>query len=322
MGVRFLDGISKSLPEQLWLDRLNVSGKAIAIDGRAMNTNAIANFVERMDKLRDFGEPTLRSTELEPDKTYRFSISLGFGGSRSTDRASSQAELDSLLRGLASQDEVPKVLQRLRSLLGRPGIKVKKFEPLPLSEQGNREQIQSVEIRVGAESYGALTRLFDGLDRFLPIVALTWMDAARDKAKASFLAVDLRLAVPVLRSRAGGPGEARKSDGSERVAFAAPLREPFQVLTRDEAARPQRLGPSGVPGLRIADLELRGIFRTSKGYVAQVRSREQIRDYLLKEGDELFDGEVVHIGKDEAVFRRAQGDAEGPQEVTLRLKSP
>jgi hypothetical protein len=53
-----------------------------------------------------------------------------------------------------------------------------------------------------------------------------------------------------------------------------------------------------------------------------VWSRERGRAYLLREGDQLLDGEVVRIGKDEAVFRRAQGDAEGPQEVTLSLKSP
>ena len=61
LGVRLLDGISKSLPELLWLDRLSVSRDQITIDGRAYNTNAIANFIEALDKLPDFAEPTLRS---------------------------------------------------------------------------------------------------------------------------------------------------------------------------------------------------------------------------------------------------------------------
>src|SRR5258708_40196387 len=50
MGVRLLDGISKSLPDLLWLDRLNVSRDQITIDGRAFTTNAIANFIENRDK--------------------------------------------------------------------------------------------------------------------------------------------------------------------------------------------------------------------------------------------------------------------------------
>jgi len=318
MGVRLLDGIARSLPEPLWLNRLGVSGERIILEGHAVNTNAVASFIENLNKLPDFGEPSLRLASLEPDKTYKFSISFGFGGGRrSTKIASLQAERDSLLRGIASRDEVPQVLQRLRSLLGRPGIQVKKLAPLPLTQQGSPEQVLPVEIRIGAESYGALTRLFDALDRFPTVVALTSMEAARDKSRASLLAVDLRLAVPLLKQRAGGPREARKS---EPAPYADPFREPF--LAYGGATRSQGLGPPGVSGLRVADLELRGIFRTSKGNVAQVWSREQGKAYLLKEGDQLFDGEVVRIGKDEAVLRRAQGDAEGPQEVVLSLKSP
>lgn len=320
MGVRLLDGISRSLPEPLWLDRLGVSGEHIIIEGHAANTNAVANFIDNLNKLPDFDEPSLRFVNLEPDKSYKFSTSFGFGaGRRPTKIAFLQAERDSLLRGIASQDEVPRVLQRLRSLFARPGIQVKKLEPLPLTGQGHHEQVLPVEIRIGAESYGALTRLFDALDRFSPVVALTWMEATRDKARGSLLAVDLRLAVPVLKERAGGPREVRKG---EAAPYADPLREPFRILAYDGAARSQRTGLPGLSGLRIADLELRGIFRTSKGNVAQMWSRERGRAYLLKEGDQLFDGEVVRIGKDEAVFRRAQGAAEGPQEVTLSLKSP
>lgn len=67
MGVRLLDGISRSLPELLWLDRLMIVRDQIRIDGRAFNSNAVANFIDKLDKLPDFGTPKFRGTELELD---------------------------------------------------------------------------------------------------------------------------------------------------------------------------------------------------------------------------------------------------------------
>lgn len=198
MGVQLLDGISRSLPELLWLDRLHVSRGQIAMDGRAFNTNAIANFIENLDKLPELSEPTLRSTSQEPDKTYKFSISMGAVSRHPTENASLEEQRDSLLRGFASRSEMPEVLRRLRALLQQPGITVKRFATLPLAGEGHRERVQPVEIRIGAESYQALALLFDRLARFAPTVALDQLNAARDGAKTSFLAVDLRLEIPVL----------------------------------------------------------------------------------------------------------------------------
>lgn len=200
MGVRLLDVISKSLPELLWLDRLNVSRDQITIDGRAFNTNAIANFVENLDKLPDFDEPMLRAADLEPDKTYKFTLSLKAGRGPGGEDTPLEEERDALLRRLASRSEMPEVLQRLRDLLEKPGITVETLETLPMTGQGRRKQVVPVKIRMKAESYHALAMTFERLDRFSPIVALDQMTATavRDDAAVGLLAVDLRLAVPVL----------------------------------------------------------------------------------------------------------------------------
>ena len=58
--VKVMDNISRSLPELLWLDHLTMSASTIEIDGRAFNTNAVANFIENFDKVPEFGEPTLK----------------------------------------------------------------------------------------------------------------------------------------------------------------------------------------------------------------------------------------------------------------------
>ncbi|MEO6258733.1 MAG: PilN domain-containing protein [Thermoanaerobaculia bacterium] len=59
--VRIMDRISQDLPDLVWLDRLNMSGGAITIEGRGLNPNAIANFVENVKNDALFEEPDLSS---------------------------------------------------------------------------------------------------------------------------------------------------------------------------------------------------------------------------------------------------------------------
>src|SRR5436305_10018527 len=82
--VRVMDYISRSLPELLWLDRLKMTPDAIEIEGRAFNTNAVANFIENLDKVPEFDEPILKSTEQQTAggaqavAVYKFVISFHY----------------------------------------------------------------------------------------------------------------------------------------------------------------------------------------------------------------------------------------------------
>jgi len=88
-------------------------------------------------------------------------------------------------------------------------------------------------------------------------------------------------------------------------------RDPFRSLL----VRPERgmLGqrPPGTPGIAIDDVILQGLWRTRAGYVAQVRGTDN-KSYLLRSGDQLFDGEVLRIGPNEVIFRQNLND---PQSV-------
>ena len=83
-------------------------------------------------------------------------------------------------------------------------------------------------------------------------------------------------------------------------------RDPFKsLLTGPE--RPDRgPRPEGIPGLLIDEIQLLGIWRTPRGYVAQIRAAN--KSYLLREGDQLFDGDVVSIQKNEVVFKQQVQD--------------
>jgi type IV pilus assembly protein PilP len=85
-------------------------------------------------------------------------------------------------------------------------------------------------------------------------------------------------------------------------------RDPFRSLleTRDVERRGPR--PEGVPGLLIDEIVITGLFDTPRGWVAQVRASDQGKSFLLREGDGLYDGEVVSIGRNEVVFKQVVQD--------------
>jgi len=89
--VKVMDNISRSLPELLWLDHLTMSASTIEIDGRAFNTNAVANFIENLDKVPEFGEPTLKDTQEQVGGVYKFVINLNYSFTPKEDKSGKSA---------------------------------------------------------------------------------------------------------------------------------------------------------------------------------------------------------------------------------------
>jgi Tfp pilus assembly protein PilN len=75
--VRVMDYISRALPELLWLDRLKMNASSIEIDGRAFNPNAVANFLDNLDKVPEFKEPVLKDTNAQGN-VYKFAITFDY----------------------------------------------------------------------------------------------------------------------------------------------------------------------------------------------------------------------------------------------------
>jgi len=88
-------------------------------------------------------------------------------------------------------------------------------------------------------------------------------------------------------------------------------RDPFRSLL----VRPEKGGaghrPPGIAGIAIDDVLLQGIWKTRAGFVAQIRGTDN-KSYLLRSGDQLYDGEVLKIGPNEVTFRQNLND---PQSV-------
>jgi type IV pilus assembly protein PilN len=76
--VRVMDYVSRALPELLWLDSLSMKSDSISVEGRAFNTNAVANFIDNLDKVPEFDEPTLKGTDLQPGGIYKFRVDFNY----------------------------------------------------------------------------------------------------------------------------------------------------------------------------------------------------------------------------------------------------
>jgi len=86
-------------------------------------------------------------------------------------------------------------------------------------------------------------------------------------------------------------------------------RDPFRSLLA-AAARPELRGPrpEGVAGLLIDEIDIKGIFKTSKGFVAQIAAQNEKKSFLLRPGDQVYDGDVLRIDNSEVVFRQIVND--------------
>jgi type IV pilus assembly protein PilN len=95
--VRVMDNVSRALPELLWLDHMTMNASAIEVDGRAFNTNAVANFIENLDKMPEFEEPTLKDTQEQAGGVYKFVIDFNYSFAPKADKSAKP--------GLAGKDD-------------------------------------------------------------------------------------------------------------------------------------------------------------------------------------------------------------------------
>ena len=76
--ARLMDRISQDLPDLVWLDKMSVAGGVVTIDGRGLNPNAIANFVESIKNDPMFEEPDLGNVTQVSAAPLVYAFSMNF----------------------------------------------------------------------------------------------------------------------------------------------------------------------------------------------------------------------------------------------------
>jgi hypothetical protein len=98
--------------------------------------------------------------------------------------------------------------------------------------------------------------------------------------------------------------------GSGYTYDSAGRRDPFKSLIENRRSAVARQGPrpEGKAGLLIDEVNLTGIFQTPTGTFAQVRGGPKNKSFLLQAGDQLYDGDVLEVGREEIVFKQLIND--------------
>ena len=76
--VKVMEHVSRSLPELVWMDRMDVNRNTIRLVGRGQNENAIANFVDNLDKVEGFNEPIFRRMNAAGGGIYTFDMTISY----------------------------------------------------------------------------------------------------------------------------------------------------------------------------------------------------------------------------------------------------
>jgi Tfp pilus assembly protein PilP len=104
-------------------------------------------------------------------------------------------------------------------------------------------------------------------------------------------------------------GEEEVLSGEGYSYDPAGRRDPFvSLLQRTLNKETPQQRPEGVPGLLIDEIEVKGIFQLQGRTFAQVQASDKDKSYLIQEGDQLYDGEVVSIARGEVTFKQVVND--------------
>jgi type IV pilus assembly protein PilN len=76
--VRIMDEVSRSLPDLVWLTKLDLKGTELSLSGVAMDENAVANYLANLTASPFFQEPTLKNLQRSSDATFDFQLSCVF----------------------------------------------------------------------------------------------------------------------------------------------------------------------------------------------------------------------------------------------------
>ncbi|HJQ38423.1 MAG TPA: PilN domain-containing protein [Thermoanaerobaculia bacterium] len=76
--VRIMDQVSKDLPDLVWLDAMDISGGRISLNGRGLNPNAIALFIENIKRDPYFEEPAVGAVTQVSQVPLVYSFDMNF----------------------------------------------------------------------------------------------------------------------------------------------------------------------------------------------------------------------------------------------------
>ncbi len=76
--VRIMDEVSRSLPDLVWLTKLDLNGTRLTLTGMAMDENAVANYISNINGSPFFQEPALKDMARSREDAFTFTLNCNF----------------------------------------------------------------------------------------------------------------------------------------------------------------------------------------------------------------------------------------------------
>ena len=107
------------------------------------------------------------------------------------------------------------------------------------------------------------------------------------------------------KSKKPATGVEAKAPPSQGEFLYNPMgrRDPFWDLLKRNSSKLKKKRKAGLSGLDIDQLELEGIIKKNGIFVALLKGPDG-RPYLVKEGDSVYDGEILTIGSHMVKFKK------------------
>jgi hypothetical protein len=86
------------------------------------------------------------------------------------------------------------------------------------------------------------------------------------------------------------------------------------------AVAAEQPAPKPTTAFLLGELEVKGIFRTPRGWAAMVEAKPIKLSYVIYPGEAFYNGMLVAIEEDRLVFRREVRWTDGRRETTVELK--
>ncbi len=168
----------------------------------------------------------------------------------------------------------------------------------------------------------AIANLMAVLTISLCLIPGTWAQGkAVKKAKKAPRAAARAAAKPAAVPDAAIPAPVSEESVDAGTVDMVGKRDPFVPLVSDKKDTGAEHLPPGKAGIVIASVHVDGTVRSGNGMIAVVSNPDQ-RVYFIREGDQLYDGDVEKISLDGVTFKENSKDAFGhPVEriVTKRI---
>ena len=151
----------------------------------------------------------------------------------------------------------------------------------------------------------AFNTILTALALSLCLVPATWAQAQAQPAQSAKKSAHKAKAAPAPKV---APDANAAAPNPAVVKISA--RDPFVPLVNEHKPGGGPPLPPGKAGLVVATIRVDGAIRSPNGMFAVVTNPDQ-RVYFLREGDQLYDGDVEKIGLDGVTFKEVSKDAFG-----------